>query len=65
MHAFLATLEPYVTNPAFQVTLSGLIAPFLHWFLRELGLNLTPRENFWFNVLLSTTPFLVMATTQL
>jgi len=62
MHAFLVALVPYLTHPAFQITLSGVIAPFIHWMLRELGLSLSPRQNFWFNVLLSATPFLVMVT---
>lgn len=62
MHAFLLALVPYVTHPAFLATVSGIFAPFLHWFLRELGLNLTDRQNFWFNAFLSATPFLAMVT---
>lgn len=62
MHEFFVALAPYVTHEYFLATVSGVVAPFLHWLLRELGLELSPRKQFWFNVLLSATPFLAMAT---
>jgi len=54
----MASVLPYLTHPLFLSTVAGLVAPFVHWFFRSLGVDFTPKLNFLLNVALSGLAFL-------
>jgi hypothetical protein len=53
---------PYLTHPLFLATLAGVVVPFIHWFLRYLGWDFSPKVNFLVNVALSGLAFLPLLT---
>lgn len=57
-----AALYPYLSHPLFQVVIAGVLAPLIHRALKDRGLDMSPRATVLFNALLSSTPFLVLAT---
>ncbi len=61
MQPFLLAIEPYLSNPLFQVVFSGIAASLVHSALKARGLVLSKAANFWFSALFSAAPFLVLA----
>lgn len=49
---------PFFTDALFLSTVAGVVTPFIHWFLREQGVNFSPRVNFLVNVGISGLAFL-------
>lgn len=54
----MSAVLPFVTHPLFLSTVAGVISPFIHWFLREQGVDFGPRVNFLVNVAISGLAFL-------
>lgn len=54
----MSAVLPFLTHPLFLSTVAGVVSPFIHWFLREQGVDFGPRVNFLVNVGISGLAFL-------